>query len=164
MTQDNITLLQCNNDQTFTFLHVDKFTFAGFQCQRTIFKGDYDVLFAKYYMKLKPQNVLVLSSNRIFTTFHKKYLHSLQSSIIHCSIIVILNYTFTFLQSYLHKHDMNEIYNLSTLLLSWCYNIYIDNRLFLTKSSLSFMFSLRCFDECSDGADYILRRYLLSSE
>lgn len=120
--------------------------------------------FAKYYMKLKPQNVLVLSSNRIFTTFHKKYLHSLQSSIIHCSIIVILNYTFTFLQSYLHKHDMNEIYNLSTLLLSWCYNIYIDNRLFLTKSSLSFMFSLRCFDECSDGADYILRRYLLSSE
>lgn len=54
-------------------------------------------------MKLKPQNVLVLSSNPIFTTFHKKYLHSLQYSIIHCSVIVILNYTFTFSQSYLHK-------------------------------------------------------------
>ena len=64
-------------------------------------------------MKLKPQNVLVLSSNPIFTTFHKKYLHSLQYSIIHCSVIVILNYTFTFSQSYLHKHKSNlhDIYN-----------------------------------------------------
>ena len=46
-------------------------------------------------MKLKPQNVLVLSANSIFTTFHKN-IYTLQYSIIHCSIIVILNYTFTF--------------------------------------------------------------------
>ena len=104
MTKDNITIQWL---QTFTFLHVDKFTFAWFQCQWNIFKGDYHVLFAKYYMKLKPQNVLVLSSNRIFTTFHKKYLHSLQSSIIHCSIIVILNHIhFHLHKAILHKHKI----------------------------------------------------------
>ena len=141
MTQVTIQWLQ-----TFTFLHVDKFTFAWFQCQWNIFKGDYHVLFAKYYMKLKPQNVLVLSSNCIFTTFHKRYLHSLQSSIIHCSIIVILNHIHFHLiyKAFLHKHKikrkLSSIYNLSTLL-NWCFNIYIDNkRLFLTKSSLSFCF------------------------
>ena len=46
-------------------------------------------------MKLKPQNVLVLSANCIFTTFHKN-IYRVQYSIIHCSVIVILNYTFTF--------------------------------------------------------------------
>ena len=75
------------------------------------FQGDYHVLFGKYLMKIKPQNVLVLSSNCVYLQHFIK--NSTQYSIIHCSIIVILNYTFTlFKKLFTNSKDyLQNIYN-----------------------------------------------------